>query len=151
MDPPVEQPGAIVPVPPAQDDAADDDDGGGPEGEGPRGGGPLDDVDEDDEDPPAIEGAPAPAPRMSQRERRGVLTSRMRSDTLKRTRIDSRGLSTTNRYNEPLFYDVCNEYAMITIATRLLDIMSIRGVFHVNLVNYVYEIRGEPTKHRPAT
>ena len=29
-DPPVEQPRAIVPVPPAQDDAADDDDGDGP-------------------------------------------------------------------------------------------------------------------------
>ena len=71
MDPPVEQPGAIVPVPPA----ADDDDRDGPGAEGPDGGGGgglLDGVDEDDDDPPAIEGAPAPGPRMSQRERRGV-------------------------------------------------------------------------------
>ena len=69
VDPPVEQPGAIVPVPPA----ADNDDGEGPGAEGPDGGGGggfLDDVDEDDDDLPAIEGAPAPGPQMSQRERR---------------------------------------------------------------------------------
>ena len=75
----------------------------------------------------------------------------MRSDALRRTRIDPRGLSTTNRYNESLIYDVYNEYTMITIATRLLDTMSIRGVSHVSLVKDIYEIRGEPTKYRPAT
>ena len=71
MDPPVEQPGAIVPV----RAGADDNDGDGPSADAPDGGargGLLDDVDEDDGDPPAIEGAPAPGPRMSQRERRGV-------------------------------------------------------------------------------
>ena len=61
-----------MPVPPAQDDGADDDDGDGPGAEGPGGGGLLDDVDEDDDYPPPIEGAPAPEPRMSERERRGV-------------------------------------------------------------------------------
>ena len=56
VDPPMEQPGAVVPVPPADVDVADEDGEGGP-----GGGGPLDDVDEDeDDDPPAIEGAPAP-------------------------------------------------------------------------------------------
>ena len=71
MGPQVEQPGAIVPVPAG----ADDDDGDGPGADVPDGGGGggiLDYVDEDD--PPAIEGAPAPGPRMSQRERKGVLS-----------------------------------------------------------------------------
>ena len=77
-DPTVEQPGAIVPVPPAQDDVANEDEGDGPGGDGLGGGGLLDDVDEDDDgDPPAIEGAPAPAPRMSQRRRRGVSPQRL--------------------------------------------------------------------------
>ena len=65
--PPAEQPGAIVPVPVG----ADDNDGDGPGADVPyggAGGGLLDDVDEDDDDLPAIEGAPAPGPRMSQRE-----------------------------------------------------------------------------------
>ena len=72
VDPPVEQPGAIVQVPATADD---DDDGDGPRADVPdggAGGGLLDDVDEDDDNLPAIEGAPAPGPRMSQRERRGV-------------------------------------------------------------------------------
>ena len=58
----MEQPGAIVPIPPANVDDADEDGG-----EGPRDGGPLDDVEEDeDDDPLEIEGAPMPnAPRMS--------------------------------------------------------------------------------------
>ena len=68
-DPSMEQPGAIVPVPLANVEAANEDGG-----EGPGDGGPLDDVDEDeDDDPPEIEGAPVPnAPRMSQKENRRV-------------------------------------------------------------------------------
>ena len=58
---PMEQLGAIVPVPPADEDATDDDAGGG----GIGGGGPFGDVNEnDDDDPLAIEDAPA-QPRMS--------------------------------------------------------------------------------------
>ena len=45
VDPPMEQLGAIVPVPPAYVDVADGDDG-----EGPGDARPLDDVDEDDDD-----------------------------------------------------------------------------------------------------
>ena len=75
----------------------------------------------------------------------------MRSDALGRTRIDSRGLSTMSWYSEALFCDAYNEYAMITIATPLLDATSIRGVFHINLVKGIYGIRGKPTKYRPAT
>ena len=82
--PPMEQPGAIVPVPPVDIDAGDGDGDGGPGGGGradggPGGGGPLDDVDEDyDDEPLAIEGAPVPnVPRMSQRGNRGVPPPRL--------------------------------------------------------------------------
>ena len=80
MDPPVNQPGAIVPVPPADGNGGGDEDGGGLGGGGPGGGGPLDDVDEDaDDEPLQLEGVPEPqaGPRMSQRERRGVPAQRL--------------------------------------------------------------------------
>ena len=99
VDPPVEQPGAIVPVPPA----ADDDDGEGPGAGGPDGGGGgglLDDVDEDDDDPPAIEGAPAPAPRMSQRERKGVSPLRLIEIMIAAEESDNGGAPAT--YQEAL-------------------------------------------------
>ena len=100
-DPPVEQPGAIVPVPPAQDDAADEDEGDGPGGEGPGGIGPLDDVDKDDDyNPSAIEGAPAPAPRMSQRERRGVPPQRLIERIVAAEETDNGGAPAT--YGEAL-------------------------------------------------
>ena len=57
---PIEQLGAIIPVPPVDEDAADDDGADGPGPGGPGGGGSLDDVNEDDDDDPlAIEDAPA--------------------------------------------------------------------------------------------
>ena len=77
--PAVEQPGAMVPVPPVDGDeggGGPDGGGGGPAGGG--GGGHLDDVDEDEE-PLQLEGAPMvqPGPRMSQHERRGVPPQRL--------------------------------------------------------------------------
>ena len=62
--PPVEQPGAIVPVPPAVAD--EDEEQPGDDAPYRGGGGLLDDVNEDDDDdPPAIDGVAALGPRMS--------------------------------------------------------------------------------------
>ena len=94
VDPPVEEPGAIVPVPPA----VDDDDGEGPGADVPDGGGGgglLDDV--DDDDPPAMEGAPA---RMSQRERRGVPPLRLIETMMAADESDNGGAPAT--YQEAL-------------------------------------------------
>ena len=95
VDPPMEQSGAIVPVPPVADDAADDDDDDGPGADGQAGGGILDDVDEDDDDPPELEGAPAPAPQMSQRERRGVPPLRLIEIMVAAEETDNGGASAT--------------------------------------------------------
>ena len=99
---PTEQPGAIVPVPPADDDGADDNGAGGPGGGGPGSGGPLDDVNEDDDDAPlAIEDAPAQhVPRMSQRENRGVPPLRLIEIMAAATEIDNGGAPAT--YQEAL-------------------------------------------------
>ena len=96
VDPPMEQPGAIVPVPPADVDAAHDDDGG------LEGGGPLDDVDADgDDDPPEIEGVPLPnASRMSQRDNRAVPPLRLIEIMVATSEMDNGGASAT--YGEAL-------------------------------------------------
>ena len=99
---PTEQPGTIVPVPPADDDGADDNGAGGPGGGGLGSSGPLDDVNEDDDDAPlAIEDAPAQhVPRMSQRENRGVPPLRLIEIMAAATEIDGGGAPAT--YQEAL-------------------------------------------------
>ena len=89
-------------MPPVHEDAANDDGADGQGSGGPGGGGPLDDVNEDDDDEPlAIEDAPAQhVPRMSQRENRVVPPLRLIEIMAVATEIDSGGAPAT--YQEAL-------------------------------------------------